>query len=153
MTFSKLFIGSKILIMAISIVAIILNPKWWPIVLSINIALAVLEAAHHKFYINALIGMLLVVSAMVLKHNESLQYVILYMSIYCIWNIWFHMLHHPDWYSAIPHNIVPYIATLLVIYTNQIGANGVMWNFVLFRLLVLLPLAIHVANPKSCHAH
>jgi hypothetical protein len=149
MAFTPAFVISKTIIVLVSILVLIYNPKLTIPILLVNIGVAVAESAYTGFLPNAALGMLIFWWVSRLRYDDTSRQVPAMILLYTLWNFQFHWLHVNDAITALSHTLIPAIVALGVYNTSP---EYTLRIFLLARLIALTTHALHYASPKTCHS-
>ena len=149
MAFTPLFVISKTIIVLVSILALIYNPKLTIPILLVNIGVAVAESAYTGFILNAALGMLIFLWVSRLTYDDTSRQVPAMILLYTLWNFQFHWLHVKDAVTALSHTLIPAIVAFGVYNTSP---EYTLRMFLLARLIALTTHGLHYASPKTCHS-
>jgi hypothetical protein len=149
MAFTLPFVITKTILVLISFVLLLINPKLAIPLLILNIGVAVAESLHNHHILNAIIGAALMIWIFNMKYDDVSPQVPAMIVLYTMWNIQFHYIHVGDIVTSLSHTLIPAIVALRV-YT--VAPEYTLRMFALARFIALSTHGIHYASPVVCHS-
>jgi hypothetical protein len=149
MAFTLPFVITKTILVLISIVLLLVNPKLVVPLLILNVGVAVAESLHNRHILNALLGAVLMIWIFNMKYDDVSPQVPAMIILYTLWNIQFHYIHVGDIVTSLSHTLIPLVVALRV-YT--VAPEYTLRVFALARFIALSTHGIHYASPVACHS-